>query len=101
MPVQTIYRAMRKETDGLPALGESSSTLGARAQVDIPVEASGRVRPETGGMSVAPDDPRRLPKPRRPFSLGGTGRHPVFALPVAAQSPSWWLGWTVRQTMRR
>lgn len=35
-------------------------------------------------MSVAPDDPRRLPKPLRPFSLGGTGRHPVFALPVAA-----------------
>lgn len=87
MFIAIIYRSMRKEADGRPALGESSSTLGVRAQVDIPVDTGGRVGPATGGMSVAPDDPRRLPKPRRPFSLGGTGRHPVFALPVPALTP--------------
>lgn len=87
MSIAIIYRSMRKEADGLPALGESSSTLGARAQVDIPVDTDGRVGPKTGGMSVAPDDPKRLPKPRRPLSLGGTGRHPVFALPVGALKP--------------
>jgi hypothetical protein len=29
-------------------------------------------------MSVAPDDPMHLPKHRRPASLGGIGRDPVW-----------------------
>lgn len=87
MPIVIIYRSMRKSLDGLPAVGESSSTLGARAGIDIPVDVAGGVRPATGGMSVAPDDPLWLPKARRPIALGGTGRHPVYSLPVTALHP--------------
>ena len=35
-------------------------------------------------MSVAVDDARHLPKPRRPRSLGGEGRDPVFSLQSGA-----------------
>jgi hypothetical protein len=38
------------------------------------------VRPETGGMSVSPDDPMRLPAFRRPPAMGGTGKDPVFCI---------------------
>ena len=50
---------------------------------DIPVFPGDMVRPATGGMSVALDDPRHLPKFRRPRCLGGEGRDPVFAIEVA------------------
>jgi hypothetical protein len=34
--------------------------------------------PGQGGMSVAPNDPADLPRHRRPASLGGIGRDPVW-----------------------
>jgi len=78
-----LYRAMRAGPDGLPQVGRSSSTLGVRLAGDyrdIAVDSAGIVRPNVGGMSVVLDDPRSLPRARRPRSLGGVGRHPVFCL---------------------
>lgn len=46
---------------------------------------NGRVGPNGAGMSVALDTPMNLPRYRRPPQFGlGTGRHPIFALPVHA-----------------
>ena len=87
----TIYRAMRSNPDGLPAIGRWSSTLGVRVSgpwQDIPVDANGDVAPNTGGMSVVMDDPRSLPRARRPRSLGGVGRHPVFCLDCEKLPPT-------------
>jgi hypothetical protein len=61
--------------------GPTARTLGVRPGDDIPV-VSGRVRPGTGGMSVAPDSPMNLPDHRRPPSLGGTGKDPVWAMTI-------------------
>lgn len=45
------------------------------------------MHPGTGGMSVAPDDPRHLPPHRRPRSLDGTGVDPVFEV-VGSRLPA-------------
>jgi hypothetical protein len=55
--------------------------LGVRPR-DIPVTA-GIVQPNTGGMSVAPDDPASLPVIRRPVHLGGFGKDPIWVLELA------------------
>ena len=39
-------------------------------------------------MSVAPDDPMHLPDHRRPPSLGGNGKDPVFRYEVALKPHS-------------
>jgi hypothetical protein len=64
-------------------VGPTARTLGVRPQVDIPVVA-GQVRPNTGGMSVAPDDPVNLHPLRRPPAFGGSGKDPVWYIAVAA-----------------
>jgi hypothetical protein len=38
------------------------------------------VEPGNEGMSVTPGDPMLLPHHRKPASLGGIGRHPVWEL---------------------
>jgi len=73
---------MKVAEDGLPELGRSARTLGARPQIDIPVDDDGIVRGGAGGMSVAPDSPMRLPVHRRPPELAGTGKDPVWELEV-------------------
>lgn len=78
--VQWLFRSMQSAEDGLPLLDASSRTLGARPQVDIPIDDSGMVQPGTGGMSVSPDDPRNLPPHRRPPGFGGTGLDQVFTI---------------------
>jgi RHS repeat-associated protein len=73
-----IYRGMTPE-GSQPQVGETARTLGVRPGVDIPVDANGRVHPNTGGMSVSPaiED---LPSHRRPPEHGGTGKDPVWKL---------------------
>ena len=73
-----LYRSMSSADDGLPQVGSSARTLGARPGIDIPIDESGMVHPNTGGMSVTPNDPKLLPPHRRPPELGGTGKDPVF-----------------------
>lgn len=78
-----VYRSMRAERDGWPACGSTARTLGVRSSgvdADVTLDAAGQVIAGTGGMSVAPDDPRRLPPHRRPPELDGTGRDPVFGV---------------------
>ena len=52
-----IYRSMYA-TGNKPTIGSSATTLGVRVppsdKADLPVEPDGMVRPNTGGMSVAP-----------------------------------------------
>jgi hypothetical protein len=71
---------MRADRSGLPELGTSSSTLGARKGYDLLVDEEGLVHPNTEGMSVTPDDWRRMRRDRTPPELGGTGRHPMFTI---------------------
>lgn len=81
-----VFRAMKEDSDGKPQVGRSARTLGIRIsgpRIDIPINDEGKVRPKTGGMSVTPDTPYLLPKPRLPKSLGGEGRDPVFSMNVA------------------
>jgi hypothetical protein len=80
-----VYRSMIEASDGLPLAGASGRKLGVRPanlpNPDVGAAADGDlIHPGTGGMSVAPSDPSRLPKHRRPRSLGGTGTDPVWRL---------------------
>jgi len=74
---------MKAAADGFPEVGRSSRKLGVRIDgptPDIPVRSDRDVEPETGGMSVTLDSAANLPIARRPRSLGGFGRDPVFSL---------------------
>ena len=78
-----LYRSMIESQDGLPAVGPGARLLGVRpgntTTPDVPaVNDSDVVLPGQGGMSVAPNDPLHLPRYRRPASLGGIGRDPVW-----------------------
>ena len=78
-----LYRSMREETDGFPAVGPSGRLLGIRGDdtttPDVAaVNPTDPVGPGDGGLSVAPGDPMLLLRHRRPPSLGGTGRDPVW-----------------------
>lgn len=74
---------MQEAADGWPVVGASGRILGVRrgdaATPDVLATLPGDlVYPLQGGVSVAPDDPRHLPRHRRPASLGGTGLDPVW-----------------------
>jgi hypothetical protein len=73
-----VLRAMKPNEDGLPKPGWSARTLGARCNIDVPVNEDGFVEPETGGMSVSPPPPENLPYIRRPPEYGGAGKDPVW-----------------------
>jgi hypothetical protein len=81
-----LYRAMRVEADGLPAVGPTARTLGVRGLEAYPYEDipalhdTDIVSPLVGGMSVAPGDPIHLPPLRLPVSMGGRGKDPVWQL---------------------
>jgi hypothetical protein len=51
------------------------------------VQPSDIVQPGQGGLSVAPDDPLQLQRHRRPASLGGTGRDPVWYIEIDELGP--------------
>jgi hypothetical protein len=86
-----MFRAMKADRDGYPTTGRSSRTLGVRIEgpsSDILAALDGTVTPGTGGMSVALDAARNLPKHRLPRPLGGEGRDPVFKMSSGALSAS-------------
>lgn len=66
------------DSGGSPALGPRD--LGVRVGYDISADGDGNVHPLCGGMSIAPDSPRNLPRFCLPPSLGGTGKKPVWAI---------------------
>jgi hypothetical protein len=78
-----LYRSMKEDADGLPMVGRSPRMLGVRTgsdpTPDVTASApSDPVVPGQGGMSVAPGDPMHLQPFRRPPSLGGIGKDPVW-----------------------
>lgn len=80
----TLYRSMKLGSPGRPLCEGSARGLGVRVLIDIKPSADGLAHPLLGGMSVAPNTPFNLPQHRRPVSLGGTGRDPVFHLDAQA-----------------
>jgi hypothetical protein len=74
-----IYRSMKENSVGQPMVEESARGLGVRPGVDIDINM-GMVVPFTGGMSASPLTPMNLPSHRRPASMGGTGKDPVFQM---------------------
>jgi hypothetical protein len=79
-----LFRGMKADANGLPAIGPSSRTLGVRPGIDIPANGPAElVSPGQEGMSVAPGDPFLLPIIRRPRGFGGTGRDPVWMIDEA------------------
>jgi hypothetical protein len=78
-----LYRSMKEAADNYPEVGSSGRRLGVRRGNDptpdvLAVQPTDTVTPGQGGMSVAPADPLHLQRHRRPASLGGTGRDPVW-----------------------
>lgn len=87
-----LYRSMKEDMDGLPAVGQSARMLGVRpgtsATPDVlAVHPTDKVLPGHGGMSVAPAEAMHLQRHRRPASLGGTGREPVWYIEVRDLGP--------------
>ena len=81
---ERVFRAMRRASNGQPACGSGACQLGVRPGTDIPVDADGFVRPQSGGLSVTPIDIRYLPPHVRPIRFpGGRGKLPVFGLHTA------------------
>jgi hypothetical protein len=49
-----VFRAMRKDEDGLPHIERSASGLGVRPDKDIDVDPDGKIFVNGKGMSVGP-----------------------------------------------
>lgn len=78
---QTVFKDLRRAGD-IPACGTGG--LFVRPDKDVEaVEPDALVHPLGGGMSVTPDDPMLMPQSRKPRSLGGTSRKPVWSLEVS------------------
>ncbi|MCE9637382.1 MAG: hypothetical protein K8T90_16885 [Planctomycetes bacterium] len=74
-----LYRTMRRDADGGPAVGRSARALGVRTEGDVRdvTPVTGCVLPGAGGMSVAVGSPEALPPARRPVWVrreGAPGR---------------------------
>lgn len=77
-----VYRIMKKDENGLPVVGPSSSTLGVRLGIDIDLDAQNNVLVNGKGMSVAPGwrdvNPNCIPKRLRPLLPGAGGSNNTF-----------------------
>lgn len=75
-----IYKDLRRAGD-VPDCGTGG--LHVRPVKDVEaVEQNDLVHPLGGGLSVTPDDPMLMPQSRKPRSLGGTSRKPIWSLEV-------------------
>ena len=77
-----IFRVMRKDEDGLPAVEQSARGLGVRAGIDVDVDGQGNVIANNKGMSVAPSwrdiSILRIPKRLRDKVPGARGSNSTF-----------------------
>lgn len=80
---------MKPDATGRPVVGSEKYELGVRVPIDV-TAPEGMVARREGGMSVAPDDPRRLPTIVRPEAWGGLaeGALEIFGMEVADLDPS-------------
>ena len=74
----TLYRGMKRD-GGQPLIGQGGLEIRRGVDVDA-FEDNDLVGPGGGGLSVTADEPRLLPSYRRPESLGGTSKHPVWSI---------------------
>ena len=88
--LKTLYRGMQADGNS-PQVGRSARKLGIRPGQDVDTTEGPRgpcngCNPETWvvannkGMSVAPNDPKNLPRHRRPPTFDGTGKDPVWSI---------------------
>jgi hypothetical protein len=77
-----VYRAMKKDDDGFPAVESSASGLGVRTGIDIDVDAHGNTITNDKGMSVSPAwrvmPVWRVPKRLRDKCPGARGPNSTF-----------------------
>jgi len=90
--VRKLFRTMKADASGRPLPENSKRGLGVVAlediapgerdwkEADVEPDAAGLVQPRTGGMSVTPDDPMKMPLSRRPVRLKGRSKDPLFAV---------------------
>lgn len=69
---------MRADAAGSPSAGGGAFQLGARVPRDVKPDGAGMVERRKGGMSVAPDDPRRMATIVRPRAWGGLAEDDVL-----------------------
>lgn len=80
-----LFRAFKVDADGAPKCGTAGSMLGVRPiDVEKALDAENKVHPGLGGLSVTPDDPKRMKPFLRPPSLGGHGTRPIFMIASTA-----------------
>lgn len=88
LDVNSYFRAMIPDSDGLPKTGRGARMLGVRIPGDIEADENGFVKPGTGGMSVAPNSVWNIPNHRRPrgMRMGSAGKitDRIYALADAA-----------------
>jgi hypothetical protein len=97
--VRKLFRTMKADDAGRPVAENSKRGLGVVAPDDIPTEERETrapdvvpdrdeiVHPGKGGMSVTPDDPRKMSLARRPIRLGGRSKDPLFAIRSDSLAP--------------
>jgi hypothetical protein len=83
-----VFRSMKVDGDR-PSIGPTSRQLGLRTNAgdesDIEIDDDGNVHANEEGLSVTPDDPRKLPVYRRPIEWGGVRScPPVWGIPLDA-----------------
>ena len=72
-----VFRAMKRDDDGLPTVGASASALGVRIGADIDLDQQGNAIVNDKGMSVSPSW-RVISIFRIPKRLGGQGSNNTY-----------------------
>ena len=72
-----VYRAMKRDADGLPHVAPTASGLGVRPNIDIDVDHQGYAVVNHKGMSVSPSW-REISIFRIPKRLGGQGSNRTY-----------------------
>jgi hypothetical protein len=75
--VPLVFRAMKRDPDGLPAVAPTASALGVRPNKDIDIDIQGNAVVNRKGMSVSPAW-RDISIFRIPKRLGGQGSNNTF-----------------------
>ncbi len=78
-----VYRAMKRDADGLPFVAPAASALGVRAGIDIDVDPQGFAIVNDKGMSVSPSW-REISIFRIPKRLGGQGSNSTHCFKMGA-----------------
>ena len=78
-----VFRAMKRDADGLPTVAPSASALGARIGIDIDVDTQNNVIVNQKGMSVSPSW-QAMSIFRIPKRLGGQGSNSTYCFKLGS-----------------